>query len=550
MKKLVLLACLVSGYLNANSQFTAGNLAVLRVGNGSSIGNNVLPVSILEYQTNGVTPIRTISIPKDDLGNRLTINPGASLEGGLSLSSNGQYLVFGGYGAAVGVTGSEAQGGTEGITSRKVFARIDADLNVDISTQFSVSSSNQIRYVVSNDGSSFWVVGANGTAANGGIGLYYTEFGSNTYTTLVNVGSRAALIAGGQLYSGPNINQVGTGLPTTTPTTATAYGTIPNNPNPFAGLSAYGFVLFDMSASEAGFDVLYIADQSGIDGLRKYSKVLGTWVSNGSLNVASLTPAPTNPGWLLDITGTLNEQNQPVLYATRGTGADNSLISIIDNGGYNTTITTINATPTHITRAGTGYTFKGVAFTPGTTVKVLPLDLTSFSSSLNNNFVSLKWTSENEVNVSTIEVQRKLDHTDFEKIGSVSPKNNKSANSYTFIDTSPAVGNNYYRLKVVDQDGSYKYSEVITEKVLSLQTASALSVYPNPASDMINVTHSKANAGATITIYNVNGKVELQEKVKENTTYSSIVIGKLVAGTYVLQINNGSEKESKTFIKK
>ena len=359
MKKFLLVIGLLVGSFLANGQtFTAGNIAVLRVGNGTStLNSNALPVSIVEYGTDGVASGSSIAVPSTTGGNRLVLNAAVTslyTEGALRLSANGQYLVFGGYDAAVGTSATNTSGGV-GVGATNVFARLAADGTLDLSTKFTFVGKNGIRSVVSNDGTGFWA-----SCANADPGLIYIPLGSTTYTTLVATSYRSALITGGQLYAvSGSLSTIGSGLPQIAVATT--------NGNSFTGANPYGFTLFDMSDAEPGFDVIYIADQSGTAGIRKYSKVAGVWTDNGSLDVAAFANAPTtDPGKLLDITGSLNSSSQPVLYATRGTGENNSVITITDPNGYNTDINFVAPTFAHLASAGTKYTFRGVAFTPGT----------------------------------------------------------------------------------------------------------------------------------------------------------------------------------------
>lgn len=357
MKRIVLLTSLLMGSLFSNGQsFTTGNIAVLSVGNGNTnLNASAQAVTIVEYTADGKRTNTTISIPNTEEGKRLVLLPTANLEGGLSLSFNGQYLVFGGYDAAIGTNLPNTQG-TTGVNSTKVLARVSAKGVVDLSTKFTVEGSNSIRSVVS-DGNNFWVA-----SANAAFGVAYVPFGSNTYTQVNKASYRSIGIADGQLYGLSGLlATIGTGLPQTDATISkrSALGTI----NP------YGFVLFDLSETEPGLDVMYIADQSGTAGLRKFSKVAGVWKENGALDVTSFANAPANnPGSLLGITGSLNRAKQPVLYATRGTGDNNALISITDATGYNVSINE-TATFNHLANAGSKFTFKGVALTPSTNSK-------------------------------------------------------------------------------------------------------------------------------------------------------------------------------------
>src|SRR5262249_6557955 len=149
--------------------------------------------------------------------------------------------------------------GTSSSTTPRVIGRVDASGNVDTSTALTdFASANNPRGVASMDGTAFWVGGAAG-------GVRYATLGSTTSTqlsaTVTNI--RSVEIFDSQLYnpdspgSTVRIGTVGTGLPTT------AGQTITNLPgiSPSTG-SPYAFFLADLNAAVAGFDTLYVADDS------------------------------------------------------------------------------------------------------------------------------------------------------------------------------------------------------------------------------------------------------------------------------------------------
>jgi hypothetical protein len=355
-------------HTKSNAQFTPNNLVVIKVGNGSNaINNTANAVTLVQYTTSGVAGF-TVPLNYTTAGNRLLSIGSGTQEGSLRLSTNGKYLSLVGYDADLNTATAT--------TSAKVIARVGVDGTVDYTTKIGTGAAfngGNVRAAVSVDGTNFWVNGS-GTPT----GVYYVPFGNpvNAAVTQVTaIGPRSLNIYNNQLYysgAAANIGSIGTGLPTASSTNAILPG-IGNN-------SPFGFVMFDMDATEPGLDVAYVADQTsgGAAGLRKFSKVSGTWVTNGTLNVTGFAPAPaTNPGYLLELTGKINTSGQAVLYATRGTGENNSLVSITDPNGYNVSLTAIAPTFTHLASAGVFYTFKGVAFTPKTPKIVVGIGMTT-----------------------------------------------------------------------------------------------------------------------------------------------------------------------------
>ena len=154
-------------------------------------------------------------------------------------------------------------------------------------------------------------------------------------------------IFNGQLYvstasgTAVRIGTVGTGLPTTSGQTIT------NLPGfPTTGTEPYEFTLFDLDASVAGPDTLYLADDGAVDAIAKFSLVGGSWAPNGTI---ALTAPRGLTGFASGSTVSL--------FATNATG----LSALTDASGYNATI---SGTLTPLATAPTNTAFRGLALAP------------------------------------------------------------------------------------------------------------------------------------------------------------------------------------------
>lgn len=332
------------------SAFTAGNLVIYRVGDGSAGLSNVATAVFLDEYTPTGTLVQSIAVATSDSGSNqtLTASGTATSEGALSLSADGRFLVFTGYDAALGTTGV-ASTATSAVV--RTIGLAGASGTIDTSTTTTQFSGNNIRGATSTNGTDLWAVG-------GANGVIYTTTGSNgagtvVSTTLTNM--RGINVFNNQLYvstgsgSAVRVGTVGTGTPTTTNQTIT------NLPSFITSGSPYAFYFVDLTETVAGLDTLYIASDDAI-ALRKYSLVDGAWTSNGTVGTASdayrgLTASVTN--------------GVVTVYATRKGGSaaagGGELVSLTDSSGYNGTF---SGTPTVIATAGTNTTFRGVAFTP------------------------------------------------------------------------------------------------------------------------------------------------------------------------------------------
>jgi Ca2+-binding RTX toxin-like protein len=341
----------------------AGSIVVLRVGNGSATLTGAATAVFLDvYNTSG-SLLQSIAMPTtvDGSNRRLTLSGTATAEGGLSLSTDGRYLVLAGYDASVGTAAIASSTST---TFNRVIARVDINGTVDTSTYLTNSfSGNSIRSVASQDGSGFWVAGVS-SGSTGGI--HYVSYGDTTGTRLTTADGavRSVRIFDGRLYTTAGsstapthvgLNTVGTGLPQSGSFPITAV------PGTLSGNSPFEFILLDRDATVAGVDTLYIADQSSDGmggGIRKYSFDGTTWTLRQRL-VGQFT------GLTGRIVGSTVE-----MYATQGTGANNSLVRIVDTAAFNADI---NATLTVLATAGANQTFRGVAFSPSAVVNLPPV---------------------------------------------------------------------------------------------------------------------------------------------------------------------------------
>lgn len=116
-----------------------------------------------------------------------------------------------------------------------------------------------------------------------------------------------------------------------------------------------------------------------------------------------------------------------------------------------------------------------------------PVDLLSFDAYPQGKKAKLEWATANELNNSGFEVQRSTDGKEWEVIGWVDGHSNSAVErEYTMVDKAPFMGTNYYRLKQVDFDGTFEYSDV--RSATFSFTSEVATIYPNPAMDYMNIS--------------------------------------------------------------
>jgi len=166
----------------------------------------------------------------------------------------------------------------------------------------------------------------------------------------------------------------------------------------------------------------------------------------------------------------------------------------------------------------------------------LPIYLFEFKGSYKENSNVLVWKTALEENASHFEVERSTNGLNFSKIGLVGLQG--TGYTYTFIDKQLQSTVNHYRLKMIDKDGSYVYSRVIT--IRHTEVLPTASVWPNPFSDKLNLeVYSKEGGKLTIQLLNEGGsrvKVIQKEAHKGINTIKLNVPKNLTPGIYILQI--------------
>lgn len=141
----------------------------------------------------------------------------------------------------------------------------------------------------------------------------------------------------------------------------------------------------------------------------------------------------------------------------------------------------------------------------------LPVELTSFTSAVSKNQVTLKWKTATEVNNYGFEIERSETNTlaaIWMKHGFVEGNgNSNSEKDYQFTDTPEKPGKYYYRLKQLDTDGQFEYSKVIEAEIVNPATIRLLNNYPNPFNPTTTISYELAERSiAMLVIYNQLGE--------------------------------------------
>ncbi|MEM7657387.1 MAG: T9SS type A sorting domain-containing protein [Bacteroidota bacterium] len=187
---------------------------------------------------------------------------------------------------------------------------------------------------------------------------------------------------------------------------------------------------------------------------------------------------------------------------------------------------------------------------------VLPvewLDFRAFQVGLGA--AQLEWTTANEVNNAAFEIEKSLDGTLFEQIGSLNGQGNSTQlTGYEFTDTKVAAYVNYYRIRQVDFNGDFSYSEV-REVRMDGAFGFHVDMYPNPAIENINLSAElDSERTVSLILVDMNGRA-LQEMRNVSIGGNQVItlqVGNLPSGMYSVRLmdENYEPVFSNTFVKK
>lgn len=161
--------------------------------------------------------------------------------------------------------------------------------------------------------------------------------------------------------------------------------------------------------------------------------------------------------------------------------------------------------------------------------------------------IMLNWKTEQEINNSGFVAERSRDGQSYDSLTFVPTSSaNGSGGSYSFEDLSPLAGLNYYRIKQVDKDGKYAFSNI---EYIDNKNPAQLQIFPNPVSGVLHIQSNETFLNAKILIRNVNGQLVKEMNLSGNGSLQIPVNG-LTPGFYSIRILNGKSDFNKSFIKK
>jgi hypothetical protein len=174
----------------------------------------------------------------------------------------------------------------------------------------------------------------------------------------------------------------------------------------------------------------------------------------------------------------------------------------------------------------------------------LPANGVNLKAVLNGNDVKLDWTTQSELDTKEFQIERSADGINYTQIGvKAAAGNSITATNYSDVDPNMNVNVYYYRLKMVDLNGSFTYSNVaIVKKAGSIK---GVRVFPNPATNNFSLEFSNAKGDYYISVFSITGQEVLTRKVniQQGVQFVPVERGSLNAGSYMVKVKNADGSE-------
>ncbi|MGB3091288.1 MAG: T9SS type A sorting domain-containing protein, partial [Chitinophagaceae bacterium] len=175
----------------------------------------------------------------------------------------------------------------------------------------------------------------------------------------------------------------------------------------------------------------------------------------------------------------------------------------------------------------------------------LPATLLSFSGTSQLNYNQLTWTVEQEQSLSRYELERSTNGTEYMRVGTISSRNQTTQTVYSYNDNT-TLFESYYRLKIINLDGSYTYSSIVF--IRRPFGKAEFSVLGNPFQDNIILKYKLPKDQKIVAnLFNSSGVLIKREDYAATAgegVYTLTGLGSIPAGSYFLKIESGNDRQT------
>ncbi len=386
--------------------------------------------------------------------------------------------------------------------------------------------------------------------ADVGAGQIHCYTGSGTVSS-VSMNGGTIRVCGTLSINTINFNSGGTIIITSTGSLTFTNGF---NMNSNCIIVNYGSLSTVSVSMQNGNNFIYNYGTFNQSGTLSFGNLSASFINgqNATANVNSISKGGGSNGTLcIEAGSSLNVEtfsNAQANFVSYGSGIPNGCIRMITSATSSAALTSSSSVEVCLaTGVGAGQNWGSASVTTdcATCADVLPVTLASFDARLENGLVKLIWSTALELNNDYFAIERSKNGFEYHQIGQIKGAGNSiSLLNYSFIDEEiPDQEIMYYRLKQVDRDGSFSYSEV---RSIRTEQLNSFGLYPNPASDyfIIEVDEQTSNL---LSIFTTNGQLVTQ--IEDVLPNQRIDVSKLPRGTYVIKMLSNNKLKMKRFTK-
>lgn len=227
----------------------------------------------------------------------------------------------------------------------------------------------------------------------------------------------------------------------------------------------------------------------------------------------------------------------PRLFTTTCIPVNGSGTTVVDVECMNTPVVILVPAPG---ACGTGFPCGLPTFVFGPVGGPLPIKMNSFYATRLGTQVNLSWNTEIEINAKEFVVEKKTTG-DFTAVATIEATNMTEGSKYTYSDRNLEAGVSQYRIKMVDIDGSFRYSEV--RAVKGAGSKADFTIFPNPSYGEANLNITDVSENTEIQVYDNSGR--MVRKIS-GINKNSISIDNLQKGMYMIRLVDTKTGEAVT----
>lgn len=211
---------------------------------------------------------------------------------------------------------------------------------------------------------------------------------------------------------------------------------------------------------------------------------------------------------------------------------------------------TLSPSPLFLTAVNTTGALSNVTFLPQNLSLIdsivcnssIPVKLISFFGTYLNQKINLRWKTTNEIDFSRYEIERSLDGKVYYKVGIEMASN---LSEYLFTDNADMASHLFYRLKMIDKDGSFSFSKIVEVKLPARKNAFA--IFPNPAKNVAQLFFDNTiNGKVEIMVTDLRGKLVLNKSANLQGKQLSLFTTECKSGTFIVKV----EAAGKQYVQK